>query len=80
MPTFLLFKNGNKVGEVVGANPQGLNVSSVFSVAPRPLIEAGFCRNFSARRYNRARLGVLLRRLALISRIQHERSVFCMWI
>ncbi|KAI0684670.1 thioredoxin-like protein [Cytidiella melzeri] len=25
MPTFILFKNGQKVGEVVGANPQALN-------------------------------------------------------
>lgn len=27
MPTFLLFKNGNKVGEVVGANPPALKAA-----------------------------------------------------
>jgi hypothetical protein len=27
MPTFMAFRNGEKIGEVVGANPQGLNVS-----------------------------------------------------
>ncbi|KAI0095015.1 thioredoxin [Irpex rosettiformis] len=25
MPTFVVFKNGTKIGEVVGANPQALN-------------------------------------------------------
>jgi len=27
MPTFLLFKNGEKVGEVVGANPAALETA-----------------------------------------------------
>jgi hypothetical protein len=27
MPTFLLFQGGNKVGDVVGANPQAVEVS-----------------------------------------------------
>lgn len=27
MPTFLLFKNGEKVGEVVGANPKALEAA-----------------------------------------------------
>jgi thioredoxin 1 len=27
MPTFLLFKNGEKVGEVVGANPNALKAA-----------------------------------------------------
>lgn len=27
MPTFLLFKNGDKVGEVVGANPAALETA-----------------------------------------------------
>lgn len=27
MPTFLLFKNGDKVGEVVGANPKALEAA-----------------------------------------------------
>ena len=26
MPTFILFKNGNKIKDVVGANPKGLQV------------------------------------------------------
>ena len=26
MPTFIVFKDGNKVNELVGANPQGLQV------------------------------------------------------
>lgn len=31
MPTFVLFKNGEKVDELLGANPAKLNVSLVFS-------------------------------------------------
>lgn len=27
MPTFLLFKNGERVGEIVGANPKALQAS-----------------------------------------------------
>lgn len=27
MPTFMLFKDGEKVGEVVGANPQALETA-----------------------------------------------------
>lgn len=27
MPTFMLFKNGEKVGEVVGANPKALEAA-----------------------------------------------------
>ncbi len=27
MPTFVLFKNGDKVGEVVGANPKALEAA-----------------------------------------------------
>jgi len=27
MPTFIVFKNGEKIAEVVGANPQGLKVA-----------------------------------------------------
>lgn len=27
MPTFMLFKNGDKVGEVVGANPKALEAA-----------------------------------------------------
>jgi hypothetical protein len=30
MPTFAAFKGGNKVKELVGANPAGLNVRSMF--------------------------------------------------
>ncbi|KIP03198.1 hypothetical protein PHLGIDRAFT_77970 [Phlebiopsis gigantea 11061_1 CR5-6] len=33
MPTFIAFKNGQKIGEVVGANPQALNVSCIPSHA-----------------------------------------------
>jgi len=29
MPTFIIFKNGEKVGELVGANPQGLQVRTL---------------------------------------------------
>jgi thioredoxin 1 len=29
MPTFFLFKNGEKIGEVVGANPNALKVRNI---------------------------------------------------
>lgn len=34
MPTFLVFKSGNKVKELVGANPGALQVSPVRSSLP----------------------------------------------
>jgi hypothetical protein len=39
MPTFFAFKNGQKINELVGANPQGLNVRAppLFSSALLPL-------------------------------------------
>ena len=30
MPTFILFRRGQKVGDLIGANPQGLQVRVVF--------------------------------------------------
>ena len=33
MPTFILFKNGDKIGEVVGANPKALDAAIKSAVA-----------------------------------------------
>ena len=30
MPTFMMFKEGSKIGEIVGANPAGLTVRAYF--------------------------------------------------
>lgn len=34
MPTFIIFKNGEKVGEIVGANPPALKAAIEKAVAP----------------------------------------------
>ena len=40
MPTFLLFKNGDKVGEVVGANPKALEAAIQSNLAEEPKADA----------------------------------------
>jgi hypothetical protein len=44
MPTFIVFKDGNKVKELVGANPRGLQVRTLIVAYLRVTDE--LCRNW----------------------------------
>ena len=47
MPTFLLYKGGQKVGDVVGANPQAVEVSPLsHGIVRGPLTHADFRPSF----------------------------------
>lgn len=42
MPTFMLFKNGEKVKDIIGAVPAKLEVRSLLSLPPSTLTSLGF--------------------------------------